>query len=62
MIISVTQAMEILKGKGIPKTRATIINWCVRFGVGHQPGDSGPWFVNKEKLLKHIEGPNGKED
>lgn len=51
-LISIQEAVK-LAGKefNIHRTVATMINWCRKYGIGHQLGsEKGEWVVDPEKL------------
>ena len=55
--ITITKAMEISVEVGFPVTRATVIAWVRKFGLGKQPGGKwGDWYVHEKKWREFLEG------
>lgn len=53
--IKVSEALEELARVGIDVTRATLIDWCKKHGLGIQLGSpKGPWWVDKQKLKEFM--------
>jgi intein-encoded DNA endonuclease-like protein len=55
--ISITEAMELAKSRGVPASRPTVIRWCKHNNIGVQFGGvNASWRVDKAKLEALLSG------
>ena len=54
--IDTNKAIELAAQYGSPVTRQTVINWASDRKLGKKVG--GRWLIDKNKLLKFLEGEN----
>jgi hypothetical protein len=53
--LKVSAALDVLMRAGIDITRATLIEWCKKHGLGIQLGSpNGPWLVDMVRLARFI--------
>lgn len=50
--LTISQVKNTLTKIGIRAHRNTIINWCLRYGIGSKVG--GRWYVDKSSLMRLI--------
>jgi len=55
--IKMNEAILIAEKYGINITKPTLIEWCLKHKLGHQPGGLGcQWFIFEELFINFISG------
>ena len=61
-LITVNEAVELCRGSPIPTlvkaSKPTIIDWCVKYGIGYQVGSK--WVIERKKLQLILDGKQWK--